>query len=482
RTKPNIQGGSSPNTNQRSFGVPRDATSPDGSFQRDSASSSLLAPRHHVGGKDVNSDRCASRPSPRTRRNTASSSSASASLMAEPTRVRVEFEDHRRLLTKSQRKDGLRRCWILLGPHLPTVADLAAHLARSFALHRSCPRGIRLFMDEFVLPPFESTSIFRDKDIIRRKKLNPSNTEKPIITAEPDENVLFEKNERFVRKRSNLRRILNRKDGTSDGDGRCDSLISNRLHQAHASYGRSQPESHANGKAERFIIPIKKSLAVFSILQSIDQSDMQGDGSKIAAPANNWEVAASVASAKSRVPMPQPMQNSEWGQMQQGLVERMKTQLQENGWDCWVANKVSAAPWPWAVSGRGAVGTADGSFGGKWGNHAPANHQTKRPFPMHYHSKRLLNVQLLTLSQPRLPIEAVQQIGQDQLHHRQREVDARAAPPADPEGDELKHSPHLTPPPLENLSGRNSCGLLQLAGSVPMTLALTKTLVPAGIS
>ncbi|URE31695.1 hypothetical protein MUK42_30039 [Musa troglodytarum] len=289
--------------------------------------------------------------------------------------------------------------------------------------------------------------------MLKRKKLNPSNTEKPIITAEPDENVLFEKNERFVRKRSNLRRILNRKDGTSDGDGRCDSLISNRLHQAHASYGRSQPESHANGKAER-----------------------------IAAPANNWEVAASVASAKSRVPMPQPMQNSEWGQMQQGLVERMKTQLQENGWDCWVANKVSAAPWPWAVSGRGAVGTADGSFGGKWGNHAPANHQTKRPFPMHYHSKRLLNVQLLTLSQPRLPIEAVQQIGQDQLHHRQREVDARAAPPADPEGDELKHSPHLTPPPLENLSGRNSCGLLQLAGSVPMTLALTKTLVPAGIS
>ncbi|URE40940.1 hypothetical protein MUK42_30041 [Musa troglodytarum] len=409
--------------------------------------------------------------------------------MAEPTRVRVEFEDHRRLLTKSQRKDGLRRCWILLGPHLPTVADLAAHLARSFALHRSCPRGIRLFvrlpsrisllpikkhcndleMDEFVLPPFESTSIFRDKDIIRvrkkagkqrqllgtcngaycmqdsenvveqcmhidnnllvhpdltmnsrtnkrkkreggcdfqqnttnihaissegtnlkkkdhmnktqmlkRKKLNPSNTEKPIITAEPDENVLFEKNERFVRKRSNLRRILNRKDGTSDGDGRCDSLISNRLHQAHASYGRSQPESHANGKAERFIIPIKKSLAVFSILQSIDQSDMQGDGSKIAAPANNWEVAASVASAKeSSTHATEPMQNSEWGQMQQGLVERMKTQLQENGWDCWVANKVSAAPWPWAVSGRGAVGTADGSFGGKWGNHAPAKYVT----------------------------------------------------------------------------------------------------------
>ncbi|URE40936.1 hypothetical protein MUK42_30041 [Musa troglodytarum] len=355
------------------------------------------------------------------------------------------------------------------GP-LPSTAPARAASASSYAFPRESPSSpSRNIMDEFVLPPFESTSIFRDKDIIRvrkkagkqrqllgtcngaycmqdsenvveqcmhidnnllvhpdltmnsrtnkrkkreggcdfqqnttnihaissegtnlkkkdhmnktqmlkRKKLNPSNTEKPIITAEPDENVLFEKNERFVRKRSNLRRILNRKDGTSDGDGRCDSLISNRLHQAHASYGRSQPESHANGKAERFIIPIKKSLAVFSILQSIDQSDMQGDGSKIAAPANNWEVAASVASAKeSSTHATEPMQNSEWGQMQQGLVERMKTQLQENGWDCWVANKVSAAPWPWAVSGRGAVGTADGSFGGKWGNHAPAKYVT----------------------------------------------------------------------------------------------------------
>ncbi|THU47547.1 hypothetical protein C4D60_Mb09t16710 [Musa balbisiana] len=399
---------------------------------------------------------CASRPSRGGEGNTASNSSALASFMAEPMRVRVEFEDHRRLLTKSQRKDGLRRCWILLGPHLPTVADLAAHLARSFALNRSCPRGIRLYMDEFVLPPFESTSIFRDKDIIRvskkavkqrqllgtcnsaycmqdsenvveesmhidnnllvhpdlpvnswtnkrkkregscdfqqnttnihailseetnlkkkehmnktqmlkRKKLNRNNTEKPIITAEPDENVLFEKNEHFVRKRSSLRRILNRKDGTSDGDGRCDLLISNRLHQAHSNYCRSQPESHANGKAEWvFLYP---------------SIDMQGDGSKLAAPANNWEVAVSVASAKeSSTHVTEPMPNSDWGPMQQGLGERTWTQLQENRWDCWIANKISAAPWPWAVvGGRGVVGTADGSFGGKWGNHAPAKYVT----------------------------------------------------------------------------------------------------------
>ncbi|XP_064939362.1 coilin-like isoform X1 [Musa acuminata AAA Group] len=385
--------------------------------------------------------------------------------MAEPMRVRVEFED-RRLLTKSQRKDGLRRCWILLGPHLPTVADLAAHLARTFALNRSCPRGIRLYMDEFVLPPFESTSIFRDKDIIRvskkavkqrqllgtcnsaycmqdsenvveesmhidnnllvhpdlpvnswtkkrkkrggscdfqqnttnihailseetnlkkkehmnktqmlkRKKLNRSNTEKPIITAEPDENVLFEKNEHFVQKRSSLRRILNRKDGTSDGDGRCDSLISNRLHQAHSNYCRNQPESHANCKAERSEYPL---LVDVSLLKTISTSDMQGDGSKIATLVNNWEVAVSVASAKeSSTHVTEPMPNSDWGQMQPGLGERMKTQLQENRWDCWIANKISATPWPWAVSGRGAVATADGSFGGKWGNQAPAKYVT----------------------------------------------------------------------------------------------------------
>ncbi|URE38445.1 hypothetical protein MUK42_06838 [Musa troglodytarum] len=119
---------------------------------------------------DTNSDMCASRPPRRGEGNPASNANPLASLMAEPTRVRVEFEDHRRLLTKSQRKDGLHRCCILVGPHLPTVADLAAHLARSFALHRSCQRGICLYMDEFVLPPFESTSIFRDKDIIRVRK------------------------------------------------------------------------------------------------------------------------------------------------------------------------------------------------------------------------------------------------------------------------------------------------------------------------
>ncbi|URE29896.1 hypothetical protein MUK42_06103 [Musa troglodytarum] len=89
--------------------------------------------------------------------------------MEDAVRLRIEFEDHR-VLTKTQRLEGLRRCWLLLRPEFSTVSDLAAHLVRAFALHLSCPHGVLLSMDEFVLPPFESTSIFRDKDIVRVKK------------------------------------------------------------------------------------------------------------------------------------------------------------------------------------------------------------------------------------------------------------------------------------------------------------------------
>ncbi|KAJ8458128.1 hypothetical protein OPV22_031054 [Ensete ventricosum] len=89
--------------------------------------------------------------------------------MEDAVRLRVEFED-RRVLTKTQRLAGLRRCWLVLRSELSTVSDLAAHLVRAFNLHHSCPHGVLLSMDEFVLPPFESTSIFRDKDIVRVKK------------------------------------------------------------------------------------------------------------------------------------------------------------------------------------------------------------------------------------------------------------------------------------------------------------------------
>ncbi|RWW39558.1 hypothetical protein BHE74_00055100 [Ensete ventricosum] len=63
--------------------------------------------------------------------------------MEDAVRLRVEFED-RRVLTKTQRLAGLRRCWLVLRPELSTVSDLAAHLVRAFTLHHSCPHGVLL--------------------------------------------------------------------------------------------------------------------------------------------------------------------------------------------------------------------------------------------------------------------------------------------------------------------------------------------------
>lgn len=59
-------------------------------------------------------------------------------------RVRVVFDDHRHLLTKPQRLDGLKKCWLLLRPKLATISDLSSHLSRRFHLRRSCPLGLVL--------------------------------------------------------------------------------------------------------------------------------------------------------------------------------------------------------------------------------------------------------------------------------------------------------------------------------------------------
>ncbi|KAM5567982.1 coilin [Rosa sericea] len=89
--------------------------------------------------------------------------------MTETVRLRVEFKD-RHILRKSQRTDGLRRSWILLKPQHRTISDLAAYLLHVFDLHDSCPDGLLISMDEFVLPPFESTCIFKDRDIVSVKR------------------------------------------------------------------------------------------------------------------------------------------------------------------------------------------------------------------------------------------------------------------------------------------------------------------------
>ncbi|XP_020682824.1 coilin [Dendrobium catenatum] len=85
-------------------------------------------------------------------------------------RFRVFFDNHR-LLNNSQLSDGLGRCWLLLKPSIVTFADLVSHLREKFALRN---RQIRLVLliDDFVLPPFESTGILKDKDLIRVKLKN----------------------------------------------------------------------------------------------------------------------------------------------------------------------------------------------------------------------------------------------------------------------------------------------------------------------
>ncbi|KAK9104325.1 hypothetical protein Scep_021169 [Stephania cephalantha] len=87
----------------------------------------------------------------------------------ESARVRVAFDDGD-LLSESQRSQGLDRSWFLVKPELKSVSDLARHLARDFNLAKSCPNGLILYVDGFVLPSFESTRILKDNDVVRVKR------------------------------------------------------------------------------------------------------------------------------------------------------------------------------------------------------------------------------------------------------------------------------------------------------------------------
>lgn len=100
---------------------------------------------------------------------TESDITATLTMMSNKVRLRLLFGD-RNMLSKSKKKEGLKRCWFLLKPHLTTISDLASHILAVFRLHRNCPDGITLSMDGFVLPSFESTCILKDKDIVCVKK------------------------------------------------------------------------------------------------------------------------------------------------------------------------------------------------------------------------------------------------------------------------------------------------------------------------
>ncbi|PSR84813.1 Coilin like [Actinidia chinensis var. chinensis] len=94
----------------------------------------------------------------------------------EPVRIRVAFED-RHILSKSQRSEGLKRSWLLLKPPHETISDLSSYLLHTFDLYHSCPNGIVLSMDDFVLPQFESTCILKDKDVIRVQRKGGTSSE-----------------------------------------------------------------------------------------------------------------------------------------------------------------------------------------------------------------------------------------------------------------------------------------------------------------
>ncbi|KAJ9176300.1 hypothetical protein P3X46_011630 [Hevea brasiliensis] len=99
----------------------------------------------------------------------------------ESVRLRLVF-DH--ILSKSHKTQGLRRCWILLKPQLQTISDLSSYLLNAFDLQNECPSGLILSMEEFALPPFESTSILKDKDIIRVEKNGGLSSEVVMVGEE----------------------------------------------------------------------------------------------------------------------------------------------------------------------------------------------------------------------------------------------------------------------------------------------------------
>ncbi|KAJ6430378.1 hypothetical protein OIU84_021725 [Salix udensis] len=90
----------------------------------------------------------------------------------ETTRLRLVFDNASNTMT-----EGLIKCWILLKPQHKTISDLSSHILRVFDLHNACPHGLLLSMEGFALPPFESTCILKDKDIIRVEKKGSTSTE-----------------------------------------------------------------------------------------------------------------------------------------------------------------------------------------------------------------------------------------------------------------------------------------------------------------
>jgi len=101
---------------------------------------------------------------------------------AEVRRIRLTFEDQN-MLSRRQRLEGLKQCWMIVKPHSKTIADIAVDVSFTFQLHRSCPHGVLLSMEGFTLPSSQPTCILKDKDIVSVNKKRDA-SEKDILVNE----------------------------------------------------------------------------------------------------------------------------------------------------------------------------------------------------------------------------------------------------------------------------------------------------------
>nr|XP_016479492.1 PREDICTED: coilin-like isoform X2 [Nicotiana tabacum] len=128
----------------------------------------------------------------------------------EGVRLRLLFKDPD-ILSDLQKTEGFKRIWFLLKPQLhTTINDLSSYLLRTFQLHASCPHGILLSMDGFVLPPFESTYILKDKDVVSVEKkgghlaVDGNNGQKVILAVEGNDGPNAVENLQIVEKQPEI--------------------------------------------------------------------------------------------------------------------------------------------------------------------------------------------------------------------------------------------------------------------------------------
>ncbi|XP_016502382.1 coilin isoform X1 [Nicotiana tabacum] len=128
----------------------------------------------------------------------------------EGVRLRLLFKDPD-ILSDLQKTEGFKRIWFLLKPQLhTTINDLSSYLLRTFQLHASCPHGILLSMDGFVLPPFESTYILKDKDVVSVEKkgghlaVDGNNGQKVILAVEGNDGPNAIENLQIVEKQPEI--------------------------------------------------------------------------------------------------------------------------------------------------------------------------------------------------------------------------------------------------------------------------------------